>query len=108
MPIEARGDNVNKFLSVLPVAVALLALASPALAQDASPAHHANTGAGIAMGFAVLGGGIAQGLTAKGMLESVSRNPQAASKLNAPYYVGLAFIESLCLFALVVAFTIAR
>ena len=28
------------------------------------------------------------------MLESVSRNPQAAAKLNAPFYVGMAFIES--------------
>ena len=95
-------------LSVLPVAAALLALASPAFAQEASPAFHANTGAGIAMGLAVLGGGLGQGLTARGMLESVSRNPQAATKLNAPFYVGMAFIESLCLFALVVAFQIAR
>ena len=96
-------------LSVLPVAAALLALASPAFAQDAAhPAFHANTGAGIAMGLAVLGGGLGQGLTARGMLESVSRNPQAATKLNAPFYVGMAFIESLCLFALVVAFQIAR
>ena len=96
-------------LSVLPVAAALLALATPAFAQEAaSPAFHANTGAGIAMGLAVLGGGLGQGLTARGMLESVSRNPQAATKLNAPFYVGMAFIESLCLFALVVAFQIAR
>jgi len=100
---------VKTTLSVLPVAAALLALASPALAQDgSSPAFHANTGAGIAMGLAVLGGGLGQGLTARGMLESVSRNPQAATKLNAPFYVGMAFIESLCLFALVVAFQIAR
>jgi F-type H+-transporting ATPase subunit c len=100
---------VKTTLSVLPVAAALLALASPAIAQDgASPAFHANTGAGIAMGLAVLGGGLGQGLTARGMLESVSRNPQAATKLNAPFYVGMAFIESLCLFALVVAFQIAR
>lgn len=96
-------------LSVLAVAAASLVLASPAFAQEAAnPAFHANTGAGIAMGFAVLGGGIGQGLTARGMLESVSRNPQAATKLNAPFYVGMAFIESLCLFALVVAFTIAK
>jgi F-type H+-transporting ATPase subunit c len=54
----------------------------------------------------VLGGGVGQGLTARGMLESVSRNPQAAGKLNAPFYVGLAFIESLALFAFVVSFLI--
>lgn len=94
---------MRNFLTVLPVALALLVIANPAFAQEADE----SLGAGIAMGFAVLGGGLGQGLAARSMLESVSRNPQAASKLNAPFYVGLAFIESLCLFALVVAFTIA-
>ena len=95
---------MRNFLTVLPVALALHVVANPAFAQAADGD---NLGSGIAMGFAVLGGGLGQGLAARSMLESVSRNPQAASKLNAPFYVGLAFIESLCLFALVVAFTIA-
>lgn len=93
---------MNRILKVLPVALALLFISGTAHAADGE-----NLGAGIAMGFAVLGGGIGQGMAARSMLESVSRNPQAAGKLNAPFYVGLAFIESLCLFALVVAFGIA-
>jgi F-type H+-transporting ATPase subunit c len=93
---------MRKILSVLPALLPLLVLAGPAYAQD----NGDNLGSGIAMGLAVLGGGLAQGMTARSMLESVSRNPQAAAKLNAPFYVGLAFIESLCLFALVVAFGI--
>ena len=53
-------------LSVLPVAAALLVLAGPAFAQEAAnPAFHANTGAGIAMGLAVLGGGLGQGMAAR-------------------------------------------
>jgi F-type H+-transporting ATPase subunit c len=93
---------MKKLVQVLPVAIALLLVSTNAFAQQETE----HIGAGIAMGLAVVGGGIGQGLTARGMVESVSRNPQAAAKLNAPFYVGMAFIESLCLFALVVAFAL--
>lgn len=92
---------MKKLAQILPVALALLVVSGTALAQEGGDE---NFGSGIAMGLAVLGGGLAQGLTARAMLESVSRNPQAADKMNAPFYVGLAFIESLCLFAFVIAF----
>lgn len=95
---------MKKWTPVLAVMAALLLMSGEALAQDGSGGS--NIGAGITMGLAVLGGALAQGMAAKGMFESVSRNPQAAGALNAPFYVGLAFIESLCLFALVVAFSI--
>jgi F-type H+-transporting ATPase subunit c len=94
--------NLNR---ILPVALALLFVSTPALAQDgASAAGYIGLGAGVAIGFAALGGGIGQGTAARGMYESVSRNPQAAGKLNAPFYVGMAFIESLVIFAFVIAF----
>jgi F-type H+-transporting ATPase subunit c len=94
---------MKNLVTVLPVALALLVLSNPALAQEAGDE---NLGSGITMGLAVLGGALGQGMAARGMYESVSRNPQAAGRLNAPFYVGLAFIESLCLFALVVALSI--
>jgi F-type H+-transporting ATPase subunit c len=93
---------MKKSLSTLPALLPVLLLSTPAFAAEGD-----NLGAGIAMGLAVLGGALGQGMAARGMYESVSRNPNAAGKLNAPFYVGLAFIESLCLFALVVAFGIA-
>jgi F-type H+-transporting ATPase subunit c len=96
---------MKNFVAVLPVALVLLLVGENAFAQSAD-VNGESIGAGIAMGLAVLGGAVGQGLTARGMLESVSRNPQAAGKLNAPFYVGLAFIESLALFAFVVAFLI--
>ena len=94
---------MKKLMTVLPVALVLLTMSGTAFAQESDT----NFGSTVQVGFAVLGGAIGQGLTARAMLESVSRNPQAASKLNAPFYVGLAFIESLCLFAVVVAFATA-
>ena len=91
---------------ILPVMLALLFISEPAFAQDAAMSHkgYIGIGAGIAIGFAVLGGGIGQGLAANGMYQSVSRNPNAAGQLNAPFYVGMAFIESLVIFAFAIAF----
>ena len=61
-------------------------------------------GAGIAMGLAVLGGGLGQGLAAASALEGIARNPSAQSKIQTPMLIGLALIESLVLFALLVAY----
>ena len=94
---------MKNFVAVLPMAIVLLLVSQNAYAEDP---NGESIGAGIAIGLAVLGGGVGQGMAARGMLESVSRNPQAAGKLNAPFYVGLAFIESLALFAFVVSFLI--
>lgn len=95
---------MQKILVILSVMVAMLTFAGPAYAQDAA-ASGMGVGAGLTMGLAVLGGALGQGMAARGMYESVSRNPQAAGALNAPFYVGLAFIESLALFAFVIAYT---
>jgi len=100
---------MKKIASVLPVVAALLIVSNVAFAAEdgaAAPMNVGNLAAGLTMGLAVLGGTLGQGTAAKAMYESVSRNPQAAGKLNAPFYVGLAFIESLCLFALVVSFSL--
>ncbi len=61
-------------------------------------------GAGIAMGLAVLGGGLGQGRAASAALEGIARNPNASSKIQTPMLIALALIESLVLFALLVAY----
>ena len=63
-------------------------------------------GAGIAIGLAVLGGGLGQGRTAAAALEGISRNPGAAPRIQTPMIIGLALIESLVLYALLIAFLI--
>ena len=98
---------MKKWIPVLTAVIALLLISPVALAQDGTGGYY-GLGAGIAMGFAVLGGGLGQGMAARGVYESISRNPNAASKLNAPFYVGMAFIESLVLFTLAIAFTLAN
>jgi len=61
-------------------------------------------GAGIAIGLAVLGGATGQGRAAAAALEGISRNPGAAPRITTPMILGLALIESLVLFAFVIAF----
>lgn len=100
---------MKKLNVVLPVAFALLFIAEPAFAQEASANAHKGMiglGAGLAIGLAALGGAFGQGNAARGVYESISRNPNAAGKLNAPFYVGMAFIESLVIFAFVIAFSL--
>jgi len=89
--------------------VALTTLTSaPAFAQGAgaegSSGSAAAIGAAIAIGLAVLGGALGQGRAAAAALEGISRNPGAAPRIQTPIILGLALIESLVLFAFLIAF----
>jgi len=61
-------------------------------------------GAGLAIGIAALGGGIGQGKAASAALEGIARNPEATSKVMTPLIISFALIESLVIYALVIAF----
>jgi len=82
-----------------------------AMAEDKAAASNENDmkmaayiGAGIAVGLGVLGGTLGQGRAAASALEGIARNPGAASKIQTPMILGLALIESLVLFALLIAY----
>jgi len=61
------------------------------------------TAAGFGIAIAALGCGIAQGLGLKGAVEGIARNPESSGKVTVTMLIGLAMIESLCIYALVVA-----
>ena len=61
-------------------------------------------GAGIAIGLGALGGALGQGRVAAAALEGIARNPGADAKIRTPMILGLALIESLVLYALVIAY----
>ena len=56
-------------------------------------------GVAFGIGAAVLGGALGQAKVAAAALESIGRNPSAAGALQTPMILGLAFVESLVLFA---------
>lgn len=62
--------------------------------------------AAIAIGLAALGGTLGQGRAAAAALEGIARNPSASGKIFVPMILGMALIESLVLFALLIAFMI--
>jgi F-type H+-transporting ATPase subunit c len=61
---------------------------------------------GIAIGVAAMGAGIGQGLGLGKACEGVSRNPGASGKITTTLIIGLAMIESLAIYALVVVLII--
>jgi F-type H+-transporting ATPase subunit c len=94
------------------VAIGLL-LASPlgAMAQEGavgapggSRAGLIGLGIGLGLGIAALGCGLGQGRLAASAMESIGRNPNSAGQIFVPMIIGLAFIEALTLYALVIAF----
>lgn len=92
------------------VITAIVAAPSLALAQQAAPANKNDAsgwiaiGAAIAIGMAALGGTLGQGKATAAALDGIARQPSAAPRIQTPMILGLALIESLVLFAFVIAF----
>ena len=61
-------------------------------------------GFGIAIAAAICG--IAQSLGLKAAVEGIARNPESSGKVTVTMIIGLALIESLCIYALVIAFMV--
>lgn len=86
----------------------LLVFAGPAMAQGAGDAGTVNHGliglaAGLGIGIAAFGAALAQGRATAAAMESIGRNPNSADRIFTPLIVGLALMEALALYALVVA-----
>ena len=60
--------------------------------------------AAIAIGLGTIGTGIGQGNAINGAMEAIGRNPEASGRVLVTMLIGLAFVESLCIYALVIAF----
>ena len=59
--------------------------------------------AGFGIALAAVGTGLGQGMAIKGAVEGTARNPEASGKITVTMLIGLAMIESLCIYTLVVA-----
>ncbi|RRA49657.1 ATP synthase F0 subunit C [Acidipila sp. EB88] len=95
-----------KQLQYLFMTLSVLLLASPAWAQtgNGGVASFVPLGAGLGMGIASGLCGIGQGKAAASATEAFARNPGARAGILLFYVLGLAFIESLALFTLVIVF----
>ena len=64
--------------------------------------------AGIGFAIAVFGGAIGQSRIGAAACEGAARNPGAAGRIQTMMILGLALIESLVLFALLVIFAVVK
>jgi F-type H+-transporting ATPase subunit c len=102
---------MKNFAKTLFIALASSLFATVAFAQEAAAAGTITEGrglvalgAGLAIGIAALGGALAQARTAASALDGIARNPAAQGKIFTPMIIGLALIESLVIYAFVIAF----
>ena len=58
--------------------------------------------AALALGLAAAGGGLGQGRATAAACESTARNPGASGPIRIAFIIGVALIESLVLYALVI------
>jgi F-type H+-transporting ATPase subunit c len=90
------------------VALVLLAVSSPVLAQ--APGTGMGSGEirflGAAVGMAIASGlcGLGQGKAVSSAAEALARNPGARAGIQTLLVLGLAFIESLAIFTLLIVF----
>ncbi|HAM51377.1 MAG TPA: ATP synthase F0 subunit C [Nitrospiraceae bacterium] len=106
---------MKKFLTVMILSLVLVWLLAPlAFAEEAgaptdAKIHYfafAALGCGLAIGLAALGTGIGQGIGLSKACEGVARNPGVSGKITTTLIIGLAMIESLAIYALVVVLII--
>src|ERR1700750_1492214 len=97
-----------RIVNWLLVVLALCLIATPALAAEGEAAGMSGgliaLGAGIGMGLAAFGVGLGQGRATAAAMESIGRNPNSANRLFTPFILGLALMEALALYTLVIAF----
>ena len=63
-------------------------------------------GAGLAIGLGALGGSIGIGMVASKAVEAMARQPEQSGSIRANMIVGIAFVETAILYALVITFMI--
>ena len=96
------------------IAAALVFLALPALAQETGGGAAGASGgvkwgaigAAFLLGIAAAAGAVGQGRATSAAADGISRNPGAAGAIRTMTIIGLALIESLVLYALLIAFQI--
>ncbi len=108
--------NIKFFLSMMTtlliLGIAGVAFAAPDAADVAAQKSITLSGeagwialaAGLGLGIAALGGALGQGRAAATALDGIARNPGAADKIRGPMILGLALIESLVIYSLIIAF----
>lgn len=95
------------FTAVIMLAV-ILTIAMPAFAADVAGSAIGDKAiaAAIAVGLAAAAGAIGMGLAIAKSAEAISRQPEAENKIRTTLMLGLVFVETAIIYALVIAILI--
>jgi len=95
-----------RVLKVMFTSLAIMCFASPVFAQggETSNAKWVAISAGFSMAIASALCGLGQGKATAAAMEALARNPAARPGIQLGLIIGLAFIESLALYTLVIIF----
>jgi F-type H+-transporting ATPase subunit c len=101
--------TVSMLTTLVVLGISSIAFAQPSVADQKAVTLTGEAGwiaiaAGIGLGLAALGGALGQGRAAAAALDGIARNPGAADKIRGPMILGLALIESLVIYSLIIAF----
>ncbi len=108
-------NSTKRILTVAIMVIMLLALSVSAFAAGPEEAEAAEEGlalgdkaiaAGIAIGLAAAGGAVGMGISIGKSSEGISRQPEAEGKIRTTMMLGLVFIETAIIYALIVAILI--
>lgn len=95
------------FLGVLMMVSAGIAMAAeeaaPAAGLDPQVKAMIALASGLGLGIAAFGGALGQGKAIAAALDGIGRNPGASGKITTPMIIGLAMVESLVIYSLVVS-----
>ena len=100
--------KVGLFTTLLVLGLSCAAFAAdaagdPTKATAVSFFVYSAVAAGFGIAIAAFGCGIGQGMAVRGAVEGIARNPEASGKVTVTMLIGLAMIESLSIYALVIA-----
>ncbi len=117
--------TMKKLAALMALLIMILALSVPALAageSDTAPAAEtaaAESGSnandvtsskamasGVMIGIACLGGALAMGIAVGKSTEAIARQPEASGQIRTSMMMGLVFIETVIIYALIVAILI--
>lgn len=97
-----------RWVQVVLVAIAMVMMASPAMAQDSGdgvselPSTAMNLGPAFGAGLVILGAGFGIGKIGAAAVESMSRQPEVAGNIQTAMIIAAALIEGATFFALIV------
>ena len=109
--------TMKKFAALFALLFVLLALSVPALAANSEDASSPDAAAqevtsnkamaaGVMIGVACLGGALGMGISISRTTEAIARQPEAAGPIRTSMMMGLVFIETVIIYALIVAILI--